>query len=106
MRRQPSLSTRLGNSAMIVTVTVLVGCGGSASETPFPQPPIDRELAARHEHAWEAEEGDVDSSNATGATAASLASSDVRSEQAPPAPVGETPAEANEPPTNTPGVGF
>lgn len=114
MRREPSFSTRIGVSVLVVTVGAAVGCGGSASETPFPQPPIERELAARHERAWVADEGDVDSSsNVTGAALATPPSSDVQAEHDPATPSGETPAEAGETPagagdtpSSTPGVGF
>lgn len=89
MRRESSFWTRPPMGARFTTgarwratgVAMLaltgVGCGGSASETPFPQPPIDDRLAARHERANAPEEATEASTTnvATQASAAATASS-------------------------------
>jgi hypothetical protein len=53
MRRQPRLATV---AALVLTLGYTVSCGGSASETPFPQPPIEHDLAARHDTAHAADD--------------------------------------------------
>lgn len=35
--------------ALVLWVWVPVACGGSSSETPFPQAPVDPQLQARHD---------------------------------------------------------
>ncbi len=36
--------------------SVAAACGGSSSETPFPQPPLERSLQARHDAVLEGEQ--------------------------------------------------
>jgi hypothetical protein len=42
-----------------LTSTCVTACGGSSSETPFPQPPLERALKARHDAARPATDADL-----------------------------------------------
>src|SRR5690606_10757096 len=48
------------------TAAVAFGCGGSSSETPFPQAPIERGLDERHEAVFVAEQAADSAAPATG----------------------------------------
>lgn len=42
-----------------LTSTCVTACGGSSSETPFPQPPLERALKARHDAARPATDAEL-----------------------------------------------
>jgi hypothetical protein len=63
--------------ALVLSLWVPVGCGGSSSETPFPQVPVDPELQARHDAVLaESTADDSSETNATSAAAAKPASAE------------------------------
>lgn len=43
----------------VLATAAVAGCGGSSSETPFPQAPIERELDKRHEAVFASERAEA-----------------------------------------------
>lgn len=50
-----------------LTSTCVTACGGSSSETPFPQPPLERALKARHDAARPATDAELTDAELTDA---------------------------------------
>ncbi len=92
--RRDSILDPVALLPLLVVGMAVTACGGSASETPFPQPPIERELAARHERASGDASADTETSASSAATSAALSTQPNTAE----APVVAPTAEPEAPP--------